>query len=216
MIVLASNSPRRRKLLRLAGWDSLVIPVEVDESNQADEDARDYVERLSRDKASTVTSQAPAGSTVVAADTTVVHQERILGKPESPLEAVEMLKALRGQCHQVLTSVTVLRKTDGLALSGVCRTDVFMRDYKDEEILAYVDTGDPLDKAGAYAIQHRGFDPVERLEGCYTNVVGLPLCTMTRLLRQVGIVPPTKITVECELNPHADCLAARMATDARL
>jgi septum formation protein len=216
MIVLASNSPRRRKLLQLAGWDFLVIPVDVDESNRAEEEARDYVERLSRDKASTVTRQAPAGSTVVAADTTVVYQERILGKPENPLEAVEMLKALRGQCHQVFTSVTVLRKTDGLALSGVCRTDVFMRDYEDEEILAYVDTGDPLDKAGAYAIQHRGFDPVERLEGCYTNVVGLPLCTMTRLLRKVGILPPTKITAECELNPHADCLAARMATAAQL
>jgi MAF protein len=216
MIILASNSPRRRMLLQLAGWDFQVIPAEVDEGIQAGEAARDYVSRLAREKAFTAASQAPPGSAIIAADTTVVFNEQILGKPESPVEAAEMLSRLRGKCHQVFTGVTVIREPGGISPSGVCETDVFMRDYRDEEIRAYVETGDPLDKAGAYAIQHRGFNPVERLEGCYTNVVGLPLCTVTRLLRQVGIEPPTGITAECELDPHADCPAARMAMDNNL
>jgi MAF protein len=216
MIVLASNSPRRKQLLHLAGWDFLVVPAELDESILAGETAQDYVTRLAREKAFSAAAWAPPDSTVIAADTTVVYKEEILVKPESPAEAVEMLRKLCGECHQVYTGVTVLRNPDRMAFSGVNATDVFMRDYSDEEIQAYVETGDPLDKAGAYAIQHRGFDPVDHLEGCYTNVVGLPLCTVNRLLRQAGIEPPTEITAECEVHPHADCPAARMAMSSNM
>lgn len=216
MIVLASNSPRRRQLLKLGGWDFQVIPAGVDEGMLAGEAPPGYVLRLSQEKAHAAAPYAPPGSTVIAADTTVVLENRILGKPESPAEAVEMLEKLRRRRHQVFSGVAALRTHDLNMLTGVCATDVFMRDYSDVEIRAYVETGDPLDKAGAYAIQHRGFDPVERLEGCYTNVVGLPLCTVTRLLRQVGVEPPIEITADCELNPHSDCLAARMVMDAEL
>jgi MAF protein len=216
MIVLASNSPRRRQLLHLIGWDFQVIPAEVDESIQAGENARDYVSRLAREKALAVAQLAPPGSIVVAADTTVVFAEQILGKPETPAEATAMLRALCGQCHQVYTGVTILSGVDHSTFSAINATDVSMRNYSEAEIQAYVETGDSLDKAGAYAIQHRGFDPVERLAGCYTNVVGLPLCTVNWLLRQAGVEPPTEITAACEMDPHADCLAARMAAGSLL
>jgi septum formation protein len=216
MIVLASNSPRRKQLLHLAGWNFQVIPVEVDEAIQIGEAARDYVLRLAREKAYKAASQALPASTVIAADTTVVLENRILGKPESPGEAFGMLEKLRKRPHQVFTGVAVLRTHDMKMVDGICVTDVFMRDYRAAEIRDYVETGDPLDKAGAYAIQHRGFDPVERLEGCYTNVVGLPLCTVTRLLRQVGVELPTEITAECEPDPHPDCRVARLVMHAGL
>jgi MAF protein len=134
---------------------------------------------------------------VVAADTTVVHENEILGKPDNPGEAVEILQRLRGRRHQVFTGLAVLRRDDGNLLTDICVTDVFMRDYRAAEIEAYVATGDPLDKAGAYAIQHVGFDPVERIQGCYANVVGLPLCALTRLLRQLDEEPPVDITEQC-------------------
>lgn len=216
MIVLASNSPRRKQLFRLAGWNYQVMPAEVDESIQPGEAAPDYVLRLAREKAYAAASIARSGSTVVAADTTVVLENKILGKPESPEEAFEMLEMLRKRLHQVFTGVAVLRTHDMKMVEGICVTDVFMRDFNAAEIWAYVATGDPLDKAGGYAIQHRGFKPVERLAGCYTNVVGLPLCTVSRLLRQTGVAPPSEITADCEQNPRPDCQAARLAMDAGL
>jgi predicted house-cleaning NTP pyrophosphatase (Maf/HAM1 superfamily) len=109
-----------------------------------------------------------------------------------------MLTRLRGQTHQVYTGVALLRLSDGLLLKDVCVTDVPMRDYSDEEIDAYVQTGDPLDKAGAYAIQHPEFRPVADMSGCYANVMGLPMCHVIRMLRKIHIQPNTDIFAGCE------------------
>jgi MAF protein len=122
----------------------------------------------------------------------------ILGKPSDPAEAALMLRQLRGHAHQVYTALALIRSQDGSCLTDVCATDVPMRDYSDEEIEAYVASGDPLDKAGAYAIQHPGFKPVAWLEGCFANVMGLPLCHLARNLSQVGISVPGNLPQACQ------------------
>ena len=207
MIVLASNSPRRRQLLKLGGWDFQVIPAGVDEGMLAGEAPPGYVLRLSQEKAHAAAPYAPPGSTVIAADTTVVLENRILGKPESPAEAVEMLEKLRRRRHQVFSGVAVLLTHDLNMLTGVCATDVLMRDYSDVEIRAYVETGDPLDKAGAYAIQHPGFQPVDReaFGDCFANVMGLPLCHLLRRLRELGVEPATDLPAECQAFIQYQC-----------
>jgi len=195
-LILASNSPRRRQLLALAGWKFSASAANVDESQRPNEEPADYVLRLAEAKA-----RAVAGDTdqiVLAADTAVVDGMDILGKPEDNAEAIAMLKRLRGHTHQVYTGVALLRLSDELLLKEVCVTDVPMRDYSDEEILAYVQTGDPLDKAGAYAIQHPGFRPVENMSGCYANVMGLPMCHVILMMRKINIQPNTEVFAGCE------------------
>jgi len=161
--------------------------------------------RLAEGKARAVAAQVPADSLVIAADTTVADGPDILGKPEDEQQAVEMLTRLRGHLHQVYTAVAILRAADGMLLLDVCVTDVPMRDYSQAEIAAYVATGDPLDKAGAYAIQHDGFHPVEHLEGCYANVVGLPLCHLVRLLRRLGMEPQADVPAACQAALKYEC-----------
>jgi len=197
MLVLASNSPRRRQLLALAGWTFSISAADVDESQHPDELPSDYVLRLAETKARTI--KAGVDQIVLAADTTVVDGMDILGKPKNNAEAVAMLTRLRGHTHQVYTGVAVLRLRDELLLKDVCITDVPMRDYSDEEILAYVQTGDSLDKAGAYAIQHPGFRPVAGLSGCYANVMGLPMCYVIRMMRMINLQPNTDVFANCEI-----------------
>ena len=114
------------------------------------------------------------------------------------MEAVEMLCKLRGHTHQVFTAISILPDQGGTILSDLCTTDVPMRNYSDEEITAYVASGDPMDKAGAYAIQHAGFHPVEKLQGCFANVMGLPLCHLARCLFQLGITPGVNVPQACQ------------------
>src|SRR5688572_8776746 len=154
LLVLASSSPRRRQLLALADWMFSVVVTDVDESQHANEMPADYVLRLAETKAFAAAGQAHADQVVLGADTAVVDGAEILGKPKDMAEAAQMLMQLRGHIHQVYTGVALLRVSDGLLLRELCITDVPMRNYSDEEINAYVQTGDPLDKAGAYAIQH--------------------------------------------------------------
>lgn len=187
MLVLASTSPRRQELLALFGTPFQVISAQVDECPEPNEAPHQYVLRLAKAKANAVLHQAPAGSTIVAADTTVVNDEQILGKPGDPPEAVEMLQRLRKRTHQVYTGLVVISNDVGTILTDLCVTQVVMRAYTDDEIRSYVETGDPYDKAGGYAIQHTGFNPVERIEGCYANVVGLPVCLLIPLLKKSGI-----------------------------
>lgn len=157
-----------------------------------------YVQRLAQTKAQVVAQRSHQDEVIVAADTTVVDDGQILGKPESPAQASAMLSQLRGHTHQVYTAVAVWRVADGAQSSEVCSTDVPMRAYTDDEIAAYVASGDPLDKAGAYAIQNRGFHPVEALRGCYASVMGLPLCHLTRLLGNIGLESPLNVPGECQ------------------
>lgn len=196
-LLLASNSPRRRQLLSLTGWEFTVSAADVDESVLANESPADYVLRLAETKARAV--QADAEQIILAADTTVVDGAAILGKPRDSAEATAMLKRLRGHSHQVYTGIALFRPSDGLLLKDLCLTDVPMRDYSDEEIDRYVQTGDPLDKAGAYAIQNAEFQPVARMDGCFASVMGLPVCHVIRLMRKMNDTQPdTDFFLSCE------------------
>jgi septum formation protein len=195
-LVLASNSPRRRELLALGGWTFSVRPADIDESQMPGEAPGTYVLRLARCKAQVCAKSAQPGEIIVAADTTVAIDGRLLGKPRDAAEAEEMLLLLRGRRHQVHTGIGV-KKGDTL-LTDLCTTDVPMRRYSDAEIAAYVASGDPLDKAGAYAIQHAGFHPVENFTGCFASVMGLPLCHLLRLLRQVDVFPAADLPAACQ------------------
>lgn len=200
MLILASNSPRRRQLLGLTGWTFDSIAADIDEQPLPGEDPRAYVLRLAEEKARCIlaglTGVAQEGA-VVAADTTVVMDGEILGKPRDAAEAEQMLRQLRGRSHQVYSGLVVLGLDNRPIRSAVIATEVHMRAYRDDEILAYVASGDPLDKAGAYAIQHREFHPVDSLNGCYANVIGLPLCHLARMLTEILPAP--------EVSPLAVC-----------
>lgn len=205
VLMLASNSPRRKELLALGGWTFHVRPADVDESLRPGEAPRTYVLRLAEEKARACAESARPGETIVAADTAVTLDGDILGKPGSMVEAVEMLRRLRGRRHQVCTGIAVVDMDTEKFAADLCVTDVPMRDYTEEEIQAYALSGDPLDKAGAYAIQHAGFHPVESLSGCYASVMGLPLCHLTRALHTVNISPKTDIAAECQSALQYEC-----------
>lgn len=205
MLVLASNSPRRRQLMALGGWTFTLIPAEVDESPLLGEHPKEYVLRLAEGKARAAASIAPEAALVVAADTTVADNGEILGKPADARQAEVMLRRLRGRSHQVFTALAVLNSTDGRLLTDWCRTEVPMRLYSDEELSAYIATGDPFDKAGAYGIQHEVFRPVERLGGCYANVMGLPLCHLVRTLREMGMAHEMDVPQACQAALQYNC-----------
>ncbi len=182
-LVLASASPRRRELLSSLGRPFDVQVADVDERPLPAENPSAYGLRLALAKARAVAEVlASAPATVLGADTLVVLDGRILGKPADPDEARAMLALLRGRRHEVLTAVAVVDPRGG-SITDLAVTGVWMRAYDETDVDAYVDSGDPLDKAGAYAIQHRGFRPVQRLEGSETNVIGLPLALVDRLIR---------------------------------
>ncbi len=198
MLVLASNSPRRKELLALGDWDFTVNAVDIDETPLLGEHPKDYVERLAVRKARCAADVLPTGNIVIAADTTVADGDNILGKPADDREAEHILKQLRGRTHQVFTAVAVVQTGSDGMICELCETSVPMRPYSDEELLAYIATGDPLDKAGAYAIQHAGFSPVNSLNGCYANVMGLPLCHLVRALAKLNVYPLTAIPEACQ------------------
>ncbi|MEN8172814.1 MAG: Maf family protein [Chloroflexota bacterium] len=215
-LILASNSPRRRQLLSLFGWEFKVVPADVDESTREDEPPADYVRRLAAAKARAVGAQVGADGIIIAADTTVVDGAEILGKPVDAADAERMLNQLRGRSHQVLSALAVLRAADGRLLVDCCHTEVPMRDYDDAEMQNYIGSGDPMDKAGAYAIQHTGFHPVEKLSGCYANVVGLPLCHLTRTLGALGIRSDEQIPAVCQSTLNYSCPAFESILRERL
>jgi MAF protein len=195
-LILASNSPRRRQLLALAGWDFQVIVADVDESLRPNESPAAYVLRLAETKARAITAQP--GALILAADTTVVDGNAILGKPQDNTEARAMLTRLRGRTHQVYTGMAMLRQSDNRLLTELSITDVPMRNYSDEELSAYIATGDPLDKAGAYAIQHPQFKPVAHMAGCYAGVMGLAMCHVVRMLRAMDVPPNANVPAQCQ------------------
>ena len=182
-LVLASSSPRRRELLTAAGFEIDIDPADIDERQLPNELPHAYVERLARAKATTVAVRHP-GRLVVAADTTVAVGDEILAKPESAADAARMLALISGRSHDVFTGVAVAR--DGEVRAGVEATVVTVRPIAAEEIHAYVSTGEPLDRAGAYAIQGGAAKFVTRCEGAYDNVVGLPMGLVRRLLDEFG------------------------------
>lgn len=184
-LVLASASPRRLDLCRLAGLDPIVRPCDIDESVALGDPPLATVVRLARAKARGI--ERASGEVVLAADTVVVAAGRILGKPTDDADAAEMLTALSGRVHEVITGVTVV-DADGAA-EVVVRTQVQLTDLSPQRIGAYIDTGEGRDKAGAYAIQGRGAALVRRIEGSWTNVVGLPLVETLELLADAHVHP---------------------------
>ncbi|HHB90706.1 MAG TPA: septum formation inhibitor Maf [Anaerolineae bacterium] len=186
MLILASASPRRRQLLTALGIPFSIDAADIDERRLRGETPQAHVRRLAEAKAQTVAARHP-GHVVLAADTIVVLDGEILGKPKDEDTARAMLRALRGRMHLVMTAIAVMG--EGELLSDLDISRVFMRDYTDAAIEAYIASGDPMDKAGAYAIQNRAFHPVARLEGCFAGVMGLSLAMAARLLRAAGLTP---------------------------
>ena len=180
-IVLASRSPRRSELLAAAGISFEVLAADSDETPHTNEAPEAYVERLAIEKASAVLALRP-GTTVIGADTTVVIDGQILGKPADAQDATDMLRLLQGRAHDVFTGVAVASASGVLA--AVAHTRVWFRVMTDEDISWYVASGQPMDKAGAYGIQGLASRFIDRIDGSYTNVVGLPVAVVFSILNQ--------------------------------
>jgi len=184
-IWLASASPRRRQILGWTGIHFNILSTDIDESEFEGENPKDYVNRLAVEKVRRAVEKISSDGFVIAADTTVILKDKILGKPVDRAEAVRMLTFLRNKQHEVITALVVLKISDRSLVKECCISLIKMRNYTDQEIQTYVNTDDPLDKAGAYAIQHPQFDPVINFQGCYASVMGMPLCHLERNLRQL-------------------------------
>ncbi len=186
LLVLASASPRRAELLRRLGLDFLVVPSGCLEVVAGASSPSETVLSVARAKAEEVSRRYP-GALVLGADTVVACAGRLLGKPRDAGEAREMLQLLAGRCHEVWTGVVLCHAASGRWEEEAVCTRVYFRDLTEAEIEAYIATGEPFDKAGSYAIQGYGALLVERIEGCYTNVVGLPLTRLALMLRKFGV-----------------------------
>ena len=183
MLVLASRSPRRREILQQAGIPFVVRPFDVDGSPLPGESARDYVTRIAREKANAAAIRALHGEIILAADTTVTIHGEILGKPSDAADARRMLRLLSGQRHEVLTGICL--RTASRTIEDCAETSVWFAPLSPAEIEEYAAGGEPMDKAGAYAIQGLASKFVERIEGCYFNVMGLPVSMVYRHLREL-------------------------------
>jgi len=199
-ILLASSSPRRRELIKLFGLPVETTSADIDETPLDHESAADMAMRLSRAKAQTVSSVTPQPSSFIllASDTTVSLDDEPLGKPIDAAEARSMLTRLRNRVHQVYTAITLMDLKTDRTITDLAASDVRMRNYSDAEIEAYIASGDPFDKAGAYAIQHNGFSPAENFAHCFANVMGLPLCHVARSLRKLGVEPLNDVPRACQ------------------
>ncbi len=198
LIVLASNSPRRRKLLSWLDLPYTTTLADIDENPVAGETPTDYVMRLAHEKARACARYAPFGGIVLAADTTVADGDHIIGKPLDLEDAAKILRQLRKRTHMVHTAIVLSTPSRGTLMEDLCSTAVKMRAYTDEEIDTYISTGDPMDKAGAYAIQHPEFHPVEKMNGCFASVMGLPLCHLERTLRKMGFGSRNQVPYRCQ------------------
>lgn len=193
-IILASSSPRRHQLFDATGLPFVVARPDIDETPRPGESGADYVLRLSYEKAHIIAQSAPPNTLILSADTSVIDGDQILGKPESAADAVAMLRQLRDRVHLVHTGVTLVDTSSGQSVTRLTTTRVVMRPYTDQEIAAYVESGDPMGKAGSYAVQNEAFRPVAELDRCYTNVMGLPMCTVYAMLAELGVHPHVALT----------------------
>ncbi|MFZ3355729.1 MAG: Maf family protein [Thermoplasmata archaeon] len=190
-LILASASPRRRELLRSAGISFVVQAAGIDETIHPDEKASDYVSRLAREKALHVARTAKLGSVVLALDTTIELDGAILGKPSDEQDAAGILRRLSGRTHRVLTGVCLLSPPEKIEALEVATTSVSFCPLTDSEIQSYIASGEPFDKAGAYAIQGLASKFVTKVEGCPFNVGGMPVALVYRLLKSMHNFSPT-------------------------
>ena len=200
-IILASSSPRRGELFALFRLPYRCVSADLNENQLPDENPTDYVKRLALQKGEAINAE----NLVLSADTIVVCEGEVLGKPANDHEAQEMLRRMRGKSHSVLTALALRQKSTGLLLQDVCHTQVLMRTYSDTEIESYIQSGDYRDKAGGYAIQHKAFHPVAAVRGCFANVMGLPLCNLTCLLQHAGIAVEVDIPQACQRHLGITC-----------
>jgi septum formation protein len=205
-LVLASQSPRRQTLLHLLGYPFEVIAADVDEASITDPDPAANAAATAVLKAHAIAQLLqPDERILVAADTTVALAERMFGKPKDAVEAVWMLQALRNRAHEVHTGCVLLDLSSGRRLEWVSTAVVTMRNYTDAEIMTYVASGDPLDKAGAYAVQHPVFQPASRIEGCYTAVMGLPVCDLILALDDWQLPRRADLAVVYQAHQNYSC-----------
>ena len=184
-LILASTSPRRAEILRTVGWPFAACPVDIDEARHPDEQAAIYVERLAQEKAQAAAQVRVAGLTIIGADTVVVVDEEILGKPRDEDDARRMLRQLRGRWHQVLTGVALINGAPSEIRVAHETTEVKFAAMSEDEIDWYVSSGEQMDKAGAYAIQGLGARFIEGIRGDYFNVMGLPVRLLYKLVTTV-------------------------------
>lgn len=196
-LILASSSPRRRQLLTRLGVTFEALAGDVNEDPYPGEEPEALARRLSQAKAWAVAARRP-DALILASDTVVARDGELLGKPLDAQDARRMLRALRDTAHLVITAVTGLAPARGDLITLVSASTVWMRAYDDDEIAAYIASGDPLDKAGAYAIQHPIFAPVARLDGCYSGVMGFPLGHVVQLLTALGVKAPGAASQACQ------------------
>lgn len=202
-LILASSSPRRRELLSLSGLPFIVFPVNVDEVPLKGEEPQACVVRLAEMKMRAALELSnrmgfSGDQIILSSDTIVTFEGEILGKPHNAREAARMLTLLRGKEHQVITAIHLARVDSSSIVTDVCISPVPMRNFSDDEMNTYVESGDPLDKAGAYAIQSESFHPVETFTHCFASVMGLPLCHLYRSLTKMGIKIYEEIPVVCQ------------------
>jgi len=185
-IILASQSPRRQELLKQVGLEFEVIPADIDENLLQSVSPIEMVQQLACQKAKFVANGKQKGI-IIAADTIVVVDDRVMGKPNTKDDAYQMLSSLSGRVHQVMTGLCVINAEAGKTECGVEQTEVTFRTLSESEIVAYIASGEPFDKAGGYGVQGLGALLVEKINGCYFNVVGLPLSKLFQMLKNQGI-----------------------------
>lgn len=207
--VLASKSPRRKELLSLLLDHFVVKPPRIEEKRLSGETPADFVLRTAAEKAAAVAEDLPElpGQewVVVAADTVVLDEGEFLGKPADKAEAEKTLQRLSGRTHQAVTGLMVALPDSSIVEESLIRTDVTMRTFEEQEIQEYIASGDPMDKAGAYAIQNKEFNPVPDFQGCYANVMGLPLCQLAAVLDTLGLPRETGLPVSCQQSLDYRC-----------
>ena len=184
-IVLASKSPRRKELLSLLDLQFDIITADIDETMDTSLPVADEVSRLSYEKAAAIRSKVSSDTIIISADTVVELDGVVMGKPKDESDAYNMLKSLSGNTHNVLSGVTVMRGDKHVSKTVI--TEVHFRPLSDQEINTYIATKEPMDKAGSYGIQGRGSKFVEKIDGDYFNVVGLPVCTLSLMLKEFDI-----------------------------
>lgn len=207
--ILASKSPRRKSLLRNLIESFIVIDPDILEERNSEEEPGEYVTRISELKAKAAGAYLDPSKegdwVAIAADTIVVQGSEILGKPIDESQALQMLSDLRGKSHTVYSGLAVFDIKKGEIRSRTVSSQVLMREYTDKEAAAYVASGDPMDKAGAYAIQNQDFDPAPTFSHCYANVMGLPLCHLAVLLNEMQHPGLADVAVRCQRSIHYQC-----------
>ena len=207
--ILASKSPRRKILLRNLIDPFIVVNSEVEEQEIPGENPPELVKRLAKEKAlqgaASLSSNSLPNALVIGADTIVVDGEDVLGKPLDQADAARILEQLKGKTHQVLSGIALYDLSSGEIQTRLVCTEVKMREYTEEEIQEYIASGDPLDKAGAYGIQDRDFNPAPQFYGCFANVMGLPLCHLAVLMKEMGIDTDHRVAERCQESIEYQC-----------